>query len=263
MDLTLFRGDLIDVYHNSNGDRIVNARDLHEFLKVKSRYNDWINLKLKKYDFIENEDFTTVTENLVNGGIKIDHLLKLGVAKEISMVENNKKGREARKYFIEVEERAKEVFSPSYVIQDPIKRAERWIEEQKQIQTLEIKTLMLEQQVAEAQPKLTYYDTILNSTKLVTVTAIAKDYGLSAQELNNLLHRKGIQYKQSKQWFLYQDHADKGYTMSHTSLDANGEPRMNTKWTQKGRLFIHSILTNLGYDPDNNEKSLLLQQQTI
>lgn len=135
------------------------------------------------------------------------------------------------------------VSSPSYMIEDPIDRAQKWIEEQKQ-------RLMLEQQVAEAQPKVTYYDTILKSTKLLSVTQIAKDYGLSGQALNKVLHEEGIQYKLGGQWLLYQQHANKGYTKSHTYIDSTGEARMNTKWTQKGRLFVHEILIRLGYDPD-------------
>ena len=135
------------------------------------------------------------------------------------------------------------VSSPSYMIEDPIERAQKWIDEQKQ-------RLMLEQQVAEAQPKVTYYDTILKSTKLLTVTQIAKDYGLSGQGLNKILHEEGIQYKLGGQWLLYQQHSNKGYTKSQTHVDSTGEARMNTKWTQKGRLFIHEILMRLGYDPD-------------
>lgn len=135
------------------------------------------------------------------------------------------------------------ISSPSYMIDDPIDRAQKWIEEQKQ-------RLMLEQQVAEAQPKITYYDTILKSTKLLSVTQISKDYGLSGQALNKILHEEGIQYKLGGQWLLYQQHSNKGYTKSQTHIDSTGEARLNTKWTQKGRLFIHEILIRLGYDPD-------------
>lgn len=121
--------------------------------------------------------------------------------------------------------------------------------ERQKRKALEVHNLMLEQQVAEAQPKVTYYDTILKSTKLVTVTQISKDYGLSAQKLNKLLHHQGIQYKQSKQWFLYSKYQNMGYTKSETIIDEYGEARMNTKWTQKGRLFIHQELHKLGIYP--------------
>ena len=137
-----------------------------------------------------------------------------------------------------------EINKPSYTIEDPIKRAEKWIEEQKE-------KLMLEQRVAEYEPKVTYYDKILQSKGLVTVSQIAKDYGLSPQRLNKLLHNEGVQYKVSGQWLLYAKHADKGYTKSQSYVDSTDTTRMNTKWTQKGRLFIHQILTQLGYDPDD------------
>ena len=125
------------------------------------------------------------------------------------------------------------------------------LEEEKQ--KLLTKTLMLEQQVAEAEPKVTYYDEILKSTNVVTITQIAKDYGMSGQGLNDLLHEEGVQYKQSGQWLLYHKHQDKGYTKSETQTyrKSNGETgtKLHTKWTQKGRLFIHSVLASKGIEP--------------
>ena len=156
--------------------------------------------------------------------------------------------------FEEMENELKALHQPSYMIDDPIKRAERWIAEQKEKQLIETKNLMLEQQLAEAEPKVTYYDKILSSPGTVTVTQIAKDYGLSAAKLNKILHEERVQYKQSRQWFLYSNYADKGYTKSETHIDATGEPRMNTKWTQKGRLFIHQLLNSLGINAKEDEE---------
>lgn len=165
----------------------------------------------------------------------------------IAMSYNTKESVQMKVKFIQEFKRMRAslqtISSPSYMIEDPIDRAQKWIEEQKH-------KLMLEQQVAEAQPKVTYYDTILKSTKLLSITQIAKDYGLSGQALNKILHEEGIQYKLGGQWLLYQQHSNKGYTKSHTHIDSTGEARLNTKWTQKGRLFIHEILIRLGYDPD-------------
>jgi Rha family phage regulatory protein len=156
--------------------------------------------------------------------------------------------------FEEMENELKALHQPSYMIEDPIKRAERWIAEQKEKQQIETKNLMLEQQLAEAEPKVTYYDRILSSPGTVTVTQIAKDYGLSAAKLNKILHEERVQYKQSRQWFLYSNYADKGYTKSETHIDGKGEPRMNTKWTQKGRLFIHQLLNNIGINAIEDEQ---------
>lgn len=134
----------------------------------------------------------------------------------------------------------------SYMIDDPVKRAELWIEEQKEKQQLQLENNMQKQKIAEYEPKASYLDTILNNKSLVTVGQIAKDYGMSAQALNKLLHELKVQYKQSGQWLLYSNLHDKGYTHSSTTeiehKDGSTSVRMNTKWTQKGRLFIYDLL---------------------
>ncbi|ALH46412.1 phage antirepressor [Paenibacillus larvae] len=143
--------------------------------------------------------------------------------------------------------------APSYMIDDPIKRAEQWIREYKEKQEAQTKALMLEQRVAEYEPKITYLDRILQSKGTVTITQIAKDYEMSGQALNQILHEERVQYKQNGQWLLYRKHHDKGYTKSET-IDIrrrNGDlyVTMNTRWTQKGRLFIHEILKRRGIVP--------------
>ncbi|WP_375689596.1 antA/AntB antirepressor family protein, partial [Bartonella sp. AP57NXGY] len=100
-----------------DGDAIqtVNARDLHAFLGVGKKFADWITERINKYDFVENRDyivFPNFGKNLQGGRPSKDYALTLSVAKELSMVENNKKGREARLYFIECEKRAKQVATP-------------------------------------------------------------------------------------------------------------------------------------------------------
>lgn len=136
---------------------------------------------------------------------------------------------------------------PSYMIDDPIQRAKTWINEETQRQELHTRTLMLEQRVKEYEPKLTYLDQILQSKDAVTITQIAKDYGLSGAALNQILHEERVQYKQNKQWLLYSKYQDKGFTKSMTLdiLHNSGERSvtMNTRWTQKGRLFIHELLS--------------------
>jgi phage anti-repressor protein len=85
------------------GMETANARELHEFLQAKSRYNDWISNRIKKYQFVEGKDFITITKSLVNGGSQKEHHLSIDMAKELSMVENNDRGRQARQYFIQCE----------------------------------------------------------------------------------------------------------------------------------------------------------------
>ncbi|PTF96903.1 phage antirepressor KilAC domain-containing protein [Staphylococcus chromogenes] len=147
--------------------------------------------------------------------------------------------------FNEMERQIKQP-TASYMIDDPVKRAELWIEEQKEKQALQLENNMQKQKIAEYEPKASYLDTILNNKSLVTVGQIAKDYGMSAQALNKLLHDLRVQYKQSGQWLLYSNLHDKGYTHSSTTeiehKDGSTSVRMNTKWTQKGRLFIYDLL---------------------
>lgn len=134
----------------------------------------------------------------------------------------------------------------SYMIDDPVKRAEKWIEEQKEKQQLQIENQMQHQQIGELKPKADYYDQILKSKKLITVNAIAKDYGMSGQAFNKLLHELKVQFKQSGQWFLYAKYHDKGYTSSephrYTKKDGTEDFRLHTKWTQKGRIFLYNLL---------------------
>ena len=101
--------------------------------------------------------------------------------------------------------------------------------------------------IEKDKPKIDYIDEILRSKNTMTITQIAKDYDLSGRELNKILHNEKVQYKCGNQWLLYAKHIGKGYTKSNTFVDNLGEARINTKWTQKGRLMIHELLTKLGY----------------
>ena len=126
-------------------------------------------------------------------------------------------------------------------------------EERERRIALEEVAAVQKQQIAEMQPKATYYDVVLKCKDAVNISVIAKDYGWSAQKMNEYLHQKGIQYKQSNIWLLYQKHAGCGYTKTNTHIyeDSCGKEhtKVHTKWTQKGRLFIYSLLKADGIVP--------------
>ena len=93
-----------------NGDKItaVNARDLWKFLESKQDFSTWIKRRIEKYEFIEGQDYLLhkFVEQLPSGAKHcIEYLISLDMAKELAMVENNERGRQARQYFIEVEKR--------------------------------------------------------------------------------------------------------------------------------------------------------------
>lgn len=106
--------------------------------------------------------------------------------------------------------------------------------------------LIAEQQVAELKPKASYLDEILANKELITVSVIAKDYGMSAMQFNKLLHNLKVQFKQGKSWLLYSNYQSLGWTSSSTKQvtkkDGSTMNVMNTKWTQKGRLGLYELL---------------------
>lgn len=126
--------------------------------------------------------------------------------------------------------------------------------ERQQRIALQEENAVQKQQLVEMKPKASYYDTVLNCKDVVAVTVIAKDYGKSAQWLNDYLHDKGVQYKQGdKIWILYQKYAEMGLTSTktHTYPGSDGEihTKVHTYWTQKGRLFIYDLLKADGILP--------------
>lgn len=124
---------------------------------------------------------------------------------------------------------------------------------------LEVKSKQQEQQIAEMKPKADYVDNILKSGKSLTVKQISADYGMTSHAMNKLLHELGVQYKQSKQWFLYKKYLSSGYTKSETYIDRYGCPHMYTKWTQKGRLFLYELLKRNGVLPLMEQDNIELE----
>ena len=134
-----------------------------------------------------------------------------------------------------------------------IQMATKLKEEREARKALEIENKVQSQQIAELQPKATYYDLILQCKDLLSMTEIAKDYGKSAKGMNKLLNEFGIQYKQGGVWFLYAKYQDKGYTQTKTQNynrpDGTQGSRVHMYWTQKGRLFLYDLLKSEGVLP--------------
>lgn len=134
-----------------------------------------------------------------------------------------------------------------YVVPQTYKQAiEHLLAQIEMNEQLESNNKMLTQINNELKPKADYYDKILKNKGLVTISQIAKDYGMSGRKFNAILHDLGVQYKQSGQWLLYSKYHSSGYTMSETldieRSDGKRDVVMNTKWTQKGRIFLYELL---------------------
>lgn len=107
-DLKVIENELVPVYETSTGEKVVYGSELHGALLVKSPYREWSQRRLKDCDALENEDFEAVEISTPSGQTKKDHIIKLDTAKEMAMLERNDKGKQVRKYFIQVEEKYKQ-----------------------------------------------------------------------------------------------------------------------------------------------------------
>lgn len=106
-ELKVIETELVPVYETSTGEKVVYGSELHEVLGVKSRYREWIDRRISDIDAIENEDFQAAEISAPSGQTKKDHIIKLDTAKEMAMLERNEKGKQVRRYFIQVEKKYK------------------------------------------------------------------------------------------------------------------------------------------------------------
>ncbi len=237
----------LQIIVNENQEQTVSGRELHAFLEIETPYMKWFE-RMLPFGFEETKDFWTKLSESTGGRPSTDHILKLDMAKELCMLARNDKGKQARHYFLEVE---REWNSPEKVMARALEIAHKQLSETK-VQLNEAKAVceFQAQQIAEFKPIKEYVDTILSSEDALTVSQIAADYGISAKKLNVILHEEKIQHKVNGQWILYSNQMNKGYTKSETLSfeleDGRTKTKLYTKWTQKGRLCIHNILTGRG-----------------
>ena len=128
-----------------------------------------------------------------------------------------------------------------------LKLADKTIESLKgRVLELETSVQQMDKVIGDMTPKANYVDVILKSKSTVLVTQIAQDYGMSAKAFNKELKDLGIQHKVGGKWILYAKYQGQGYVHSKTidSTRSNGQPdvKMQTEWTQKGRLFLYEML---------------------
>ena len=237
--------DLINIQIKDD-KQLVSARELHKGLGLTTRFSKWVDQNFDGFE--EGQDFTSVTTVTVvaNGARKPiqDYLLALDMAKELCMISKTEKGKEVRKYFIQVE---KNWNSPDMIMHRALEISNSRVKE------LEGKNQALALQLEESNKKANYLDLILGTPDVMATTQIAADYGYGAKEFNKLLHKVGIQHKVHDQWILYKVYMGKGYvtTKVFTFKDGQGRDRSKpaTYWTQKGRKLIYDVLKDEGILP--------------
>ena len=252
--------ELIKIEINENGEQLVSARELHKFLEVKTKFKDWFP-RMCEYGFIENKDYIAMAQKRAtaqgNETTYMNYLMKISMAKELSMIQRNAKGKEAREYFIKCEEAWNSdemIMARALQIQN-----RKIITYKKQIEELEYSNQIKDQQIAEFKPIKDYVDTILSSPDALAISQIAADYGMTGAELNKVLHEKGVIKKIGGQWLLCKKYLGKGYTQSKTysykTVFGLDKTNVSTYWTQKGRLKIHEILTSLGIQANQDKEN--------
>ncbi|MHB9949521.1 hypothetical protein CF055_10670 [Clostridium botulinum] len=142
----------LPIYKNQNNKKLVSGRDLHEFLEIGTQYTKWFE-RMREYGFEENQDFLAISQKRLtaqgNETTYIDHAVNLDMAKEISMLQRNEKGRQARKYFIAVEKKLKEVIEDPYEGLSP---------ELKAVFVLDKKTQQIEEKVNNLESNMPLFN---------------------------------------------------------------------------------------------------------
>lgn len=205
--------ELINVT-NQNGELLVSARELHEALGIKTKFNDWFN-RMLQYGFDENVDYIAITQKRVTAqGNEIsftDYIITIDMAKEICMIQRTDLGRKYRKYFIECEKKLKQLQTPSYMIDDPIERAMAWIEEQKQKKLLQQQNQKQQLLLEEQQPKVEFYDDVAGSKDAVAMKEVAKVLGIKGMGRNKLFKFLRDRKILDRNNMPYQEYVDRGY----------------------------------------------------
>ncbi len=230
-----------------NDTQVVSARELYKGLEIAQRFSRWISNNWDMFE--EGVDYvpcTLSTQQNQYGGIKEldDYTITIDMAKQLAMMVRSEKGKQYRLYFLELERKwndPKEVVKRGYAI----------------LQN-ENKQLKIENGILK--PKADKYDRYLSNKGLITITEIAKEYGMSGVKLNQFLRDKRVIYKRGNKWFVYQKYANERYVGYEIHLP---EGRRSLKWTPEGEMFIRELLENNNIKPVLEQPQQLTVQETV
>ena len=244
---------LIPVSYDNPERPTVSGRELHEFLQVDSNYTTWFK-RMCEYGFTEGEDYVPILENRSDGLAgkpRTDHQLTIPMAKELCMIQRNERGKQARQYFLAVEAQWN---SPEAVMRRAVLIA------QKQNDQLKAVNKQLLDENSDLKPDAEYARAVCIGDNCRTATSIAKDYGMSGEKLNSILHGLKIQWKNSDgQWALYAKYSGKGYTKNRKGRPFEHNSGKittpnTTVWTEAGQRFIYEQLKAIGLTPSIDHK---------
>lgn len=196
----------------------VSARELHHFLQVQTAFKDWIARRISEYGFLEGVDFCSILSESTGGRPAKEYAITLDMAKELSMVERNEQGKQARRYFIECEKR---LHAP--------KELSRLEVLQLAMQT-EQENIALRATLDTARPKIAHYDRIVSRGGLINASQIGGKIGLSAVALNRILDEFGVYSKAIKR---------NGRTFNHWFIERGFGIMKQTNTGHEQALFTH------------------------
>lgn len=210
-----------------DGRKAVNARELHQFLENKRQFADWIKQRVEQYGFIENKDFEVFHKfvNNSNGGRPtVEYALSIEMAKELSMVENNEKGRIARKYFIACEEKLKQGVLVMPNFSNPAEAARAWADQYEKNLALEAHSKELKEENQHLAPKGEYFDDLVARNLLTNFTKVAHQLNIKRKTfIERLIRDKFIYRDQKNKLVPYAKYA-------HTYFHINDTKGKYSKW---------------------------------
>ncbi len=228
--------ELIKINYESDRPTVL-ARDLHEFLEVKTAYKDWFP-RMCEYGFAEGEDYCSFLSDRSDGlpgKPRQDAQLTIDMAKEICMLQRNEKGKQARQYFLQLE---REWNSPEAVMSRALRMAEERLERFKAINA------NLSVQNAIMQPKAEYFDGLCDRESLTGVRETAKLLGLKQNDFVKwLIDHKYIYRDKRGRLMPYAEHVDSGlFTIKETYNDKTDWTGVQMLITVKGKeRFMRAI----------------------
>lgn len=248
--------NLIELRKNNDGSIAVSGRELHKGLEIGTQYDKWIS-RMVGYGFEENIDYIIQSVNVqsqkrLRTYEQTDHIMTLDMAKEIAMIQRSEIGKQIRKYFIEVEKEHRNLLDnqpkDSYMIDDPVERAKRWIEEAEERKALESKTQEQAKQIEEYKPEALFADTLESSDNSILVGELAKlitqgGYPIGQNKLFDWLRKNDYLCKNGERYNLpTQNSIDMNLfdIKKRVITNADGSTRVTrtTKVTGKGQTYF-------------------------
>jgi len=224
----------------------VGARDLHSFLQLASPFTDWLAYQIQSLELIENTDFFNFSElSEKPGRPRLEYLLTLDCAKHIAMASRSERGRMARQYFIEVEKRMRALARPLQP-QVPVSLPVDYISALEALLEAEKAKAAQQKLLAEAAPKVEFYDAVTDSKDAVPMGNVAKVLGVEGMGRNKLfafLRGKKVLMRDNQP---YQEFIDRGYfrVVEQKWSEPDGTVRVSFKTLvfQKGLDYIRRLL---------------------